>query len=93
MKETILSPILSEKSLAGVENGKYVFKVAKSANKQTINEVLKNIYKVEAIKINIINSQPEERVRRGHKTMTRSSKKAMITLKKGQKIEGFEFKG
>lgn len=91
MKEIILRPILSEKSLMGAEAGKYVFVVAKSANKHTISETLKNVYKVDTIKVNIMNSQPETKIRRGHKTQVRSIKKAIVTLKKGQKIEGFEF--
>ena len=92
MKEIILKPILSEKSLSGGATGKYVFKVAKAANKHLVAEALKKIYKVEVQKVNIINMHPENKVKRGHLSQTKAFKKAVVTLKKGQKIEGFEFK-
>lgn len=92
MKEIILKPILSEKSLAGATAGKYVFVVAKSSNKHLIAEALKKIYKVDVEKVNIINLHSETKIRRGHRSQTQGYKKAIVTLKKGQKIEGFEFK-
>lgn len=92
MKEILLKPILSEKSLTGAASGKYVFIVASSANKHIIAEALKKIYKVDVEKVNIINLHPETKMRRGRRSQTRGYKKAIITLKKGQKIEGFEFK-
>jgi len=92
MQEVILKPILSEKSLIGTTAAKYVFKVAKRANKPLIALALKRIYKVDALKINIINLHPENSLKRGHLSQTKGFKKAVVTLKKGQKIEGFEFK-
>lgn len=92
MREIILKPILSEKSLAGGVAGKYIFKVTKDANKPLIAKTIKTLYKVDAIKVNIINNHPEVKVKRGHITQTKAYKKAIVTLKKGQKIEGFEFK-
>lgn len=92
MREIILKPILSEKSLAESQNNKYVFKVAKAANKHLVAEALKAIYKVDTEKVNIINLHIENKVRKGHLTQIKGFKKAIVTLKKGQKIEGFEFK-
>lgn len=92
MQEILLKPILSEKSLSGAEARKYVFVVAKRANKHLIAEALKKIYKVDASKINIINLHSETKMRRGHQSQNQGFKKAIVTLKKGQKIEGFEFK-
>jgi large subunit ribosomal protein L23 len=91
-QEILLKPILSEKSLNGVASRKYIFVVAGSANKPMVAEALKKIYKVDTQKINIINTQPEEKMRRGHIAKIKAFKKAIVTLKPGQKIEGFEFK-
>jgi large subunit ribosomal protein L23 len=92
MQDIILKPILSEKSLLGTTVAKYAFKVHKSANKPMIAKALKEIFKVEAVKINIINLHGESKSRRGRMSKDKDVKKAVVTLKKGQKIEGFEFK-
>jgi large subunit ribosomal protein L23 len=93
MKQIILKPVLSEKSLAGSEIGKYIFVVDDACNKHQVAQAIKEIYKAEVIKVNIINVQPEDRLIRGRiQAHSKGYKKAIVTLKKGQKIEGFEFK-
>lgn len=93
MKQVILQPVLSEKSLAGAELGKYIFVVATDVNKHQIAQSIKDIYKVDVIKVNVISVQPEDKMVRGrYMAHTPGHKKAVVTLKKGQKIEGFEFK-
>lgn len=93
MKSIILKPILSEKSLLGSESGKYIFIVNNSANKHEIAEEIGKIYKAKVTKVNIINVAPEDRLVRGrNKSHKKGYKKAVITLEKGKKIEGFEFK-
>ncbi|MEI6040343.1 MAG: 50S ribosomal protein L23 [Candidatus Berkelbacteria bacterium] len=93
MKQIILQPILSEKSLAGIELGKFIFVVDDSANKHQVAQALKEIYNVDATKVNMIKVQPENKLVRGRfKAHAKGFKKAIVTLKKGQKIEGFEFK-
>ena len=93
MKQIILQPILSEKSIAGTENDKFIFVVADNANKHEVAQAIKSIYNVDAIKVNIINVQPENKLVKGRfQSHSKGIKKAVITLKKGQKIEGFEFK-
>lgn len=93
MKQIILKPILSEKSFAATEAGKFTFVIADDANKHEVAEVLKEIYKVDVQKVNIINVVPEDKLVRGRfQSHKKGFKKAIVTLKKGQKIEGFEFK-
>ena len=89
----INQPILSEKSLAGTENRKYVFKVDDDANKHQVAQSIKDIYKVDVEKVNMINVQAYDRMSRGRfKAHSKGFKKAVVTLAKSQKIEGFEFK-
>lgn len=89
----LIQPIISEKSMQAASAGKYTFKVANSVNKPQIAGAIKEFYKADAVKINIIVSQPEQKLyKQKYKIMTKKWKKAIVTVKKGQKIEGFEVK-
>lgn len=65
---------------------KQVFRVAKNANKPEIKKELEKKYKINIIKINIINRPVKPRRLRGIKGLKPGYKKAIITLKHGQKI-------
>ena len=83
----ILSPVVTEKSTNLSEINKVVFKVNSLANKKTIKKSIEKIFKVNVIKINIINKQRRIKIARGKKAKVRGFKKAIITLKKGQNID------
>lgn len=89
----INKPIITEKSMQDATNGKYTFKVSKSANKHQIAKEIEKVYKVKVEKVNIMVSKPETKTVKGKYLSTiKSWKKALITLKKGQKLEGYEVK-
>jgi len=91
--EILLAPIISEKTITGVESNKYVFKVNPRVNKHQVAEEIERIFKAKPLNVNMIIVKGEERLVRGrYKIHTGSWKKAIITLKKGDKIPGFEFK-
>jgi large subunit ribosomal protein L23 len=86
----LIEPWVTEKSTnLGMEN-KYVFKIIKSADKTKVINAIKNIYGVSAISVNIVNIHSKKRVR--GKTVGRKPgfKKAVVTLKEGDKIELFK---
>ena len=85
--DSILSPVVTEKSTNLSEINKVVFKVNSSANKKSIKKSIEKIFKVNVIKINIINKQRRIKIARGKKAKVRGYKKAIITLKKGQNID------
>ena len=85
--DSILSPVVTEKSTNLSEINKVVFKVNSLANKKTIKKSIEKIFKVNVIKINIINKQRRTKMARGKKVKVRGYKKAIITLKKGQNID------
>ena len=85
--DSILSPLVTEKSTNLSELNKVVFKVNSLANKKTIKKSIEKIFKVNVVKINIINKQGRIKMARGKKTKVRGYKKAIITLKKGQNID------
>ena len=85
--DKILSPVVTEKSTNLSELNKIVFKVPDGANKKNIKKNIEKIFKVNVIKINIINKQNRTKVTRGRKVKVSGYKKAIITLKKGQSID------
>lgn len=93
MNKKTMKPIITEKSMIGAGTGKYAFFVDASQNKAQIAENVEEAHKVEVTKVNIIKSKPITAITKGRfKSVTKSYKKAIVTLKKGQKIEGYEVK-
>ena len=85
--DKILTPLVTEKSTNLSEYNKIVFKVPSNANKYNLKKNIEKIFKVNVIKINIINKQNRTKVARGKKVKVTGYKKAIITLKKGQSID------
>ncbi len=85
--DKILSPVVTEKSTNLSEQNKIVFKVPMSANKLNLKKNIEKIFKVNVVKINIINKQNRSKMARGKKVKVSGLKKAIITLKKGQSID------
>ncbi len=85
--DNIKSPIVTEKSTNLSEQNKIVFKVNKSLNKKLIKKNIEKIFKVEVIKVNIVNKQKRLKSTRGRKVKLPGFKKAIVTLKKGQNID------
>jgi len=89
----LVRPVITEKSMTLAADSKFIFEVAIHANKHQVAQAITEIYKVEVTKVNAIGIKSEERIVRGRfKSTTRAKKKVIVTLKKGQKIEGFEVK-
>lgn len=83
----LIKPLVTERSADLGTLNKYVFEVARSANKVEIKKAIKSVYGVEPLSVNIINIAGRA-VRYG-KTFgrTKSRCKAIVTLKEGDKIE------
>ena len=85
--DKILSPIVTEKSTNLSEQNKIIFKVPQGANKINLKKNIEKIFKVNVVKINIINKKSRQKQTRGRKVNIKGFKKAIITLKKGQNID------
>ena len=85
--DTIISPNITEKATSLSEFNKVVFKVHKGASKNSIKKSIEKIFKVNVVKVNIINKQIRTKITRGKKVKVPGYKKAIITLKKGQSID------
>ena len=64
-----------------------MFLVDKKANKDNLRQEIVKTYKVKPIKINIVNSPSKTVVRKGREGTVAGFKKAIVTLKKGDKID------
>jgi len=90
---TIVRPVVSEKSTVLGELGKYVFEVAPDANKIQIKHAIEEVFsnkKVQVLTVNIVRVPGKERRRGRSVGMTRSWKKAIVTLRAGQRLDLFE---
>ena len=85
--DKIISPVITEKSTNLSEQNKIVFKINKNANKKNVKKSIEKIFKVNVIKVNIINKKTRTKLTRGRKVKVTGYKKAIITLKKGQSID------
>ena len=85
--DTIVTPVITEKSTNLSSLNKVVFKVINSANKKNLKKNIEKIFKVNVTKINMINKQNRTKFTRGKKVKVSGFKKAIITLKKGQSID------
>ena len=85
--DTIISPVITEKSSNMSTQNKVVFKVRDDANKKTLKKNIEKIFKVNVTKINIINKKNRIKFTRGRTVKVKGYKKAIITLKKGQSID------
>jgi large subunit ribosomal protein L23 len=89
MKDVFLikQPWITEKSVTLNEVGKYVFIVRPSATKNEVKKAVKELYQVDAVNVNIVNTRSKVKTFRGKKSEKSGKKKAIVTLKEGQKID------
>ncbi len=90
--DIIIRPIITEQSMEDLDIKKYVFEVAKDANKIEIKKAIEEIFGVRVIRVNTtIVPGKEKRVGANPKGMTNEWKKAVVKLSRGSKnIEIFE---
>lgn len=82
----ILGSRITEKSAINAEKGIYTFNVKTNATKNEIKKAINLLYKVEPVKISITQIVDKKVMRRGQIGVKRGGKKAVVYLKKGDKI-------
>ena len=85
--DSIIQPIITEKATILTEQNKTVFKVNKFASKSIIKKNIEKLFKVNVIKVNIINLKSKKKFKQGKISIKSGYKKAIVTLKKGQSID------
>jgi large subunit ribosomal protein L23 len=89
-RDIILRPVISEKSYDGMDVGKYTFRVLDMATKPEIARAIEEIFKVHVTKVNTMRVKPKPKRRGMARGKTAQWKKAIVTLKEGDKIEILE---
>jgi len=88
--EVLHRPLITEKNSALQAQGKYAFEVAGEANKEQIKQAVEKAFNVSVTQVNVMTVPGKRRRMRGRQVMSPSWKKALVTLKPGDKIELFE---
>ena len=83
--DVIKKPVITEKSMAQLEAGKYVFEVDTRAHKLLIKQAVEAVFGVKVASVNTISVKPKSK-RVGKYTGTKSGyKKAIVTLTEDSK--------
>ncbi len=89
IERILVSPKISEAVMRQQEMNKYTFIVYSSASKKEIAEAVSVMYSVKVAGVNVLNYKSKKRFFRGVAGKTKSYKKAIVTLKKGDAIDLF----
>ncbi|OGJ02744.1 50S ribosomal protein L23 [Candidatus Nomurabacteria bacterium RIFCSPLOWO2_12_FULL_46_14] len=87
MKTIIKNPRITEKASNALAHNVYIFDIGQAAGKIEIKKEIMRIYKVEPVKINILPIPRKSVFLKGRKGTKAGGKKALVYLKKGDKIE------
>jgi large subunit ribosomal protein L23 len=89
-RDVILEPVVSEKSYSLLDNNAYTFVVHPDANKTEIRQAVESIWGVKVTRVNTINRRGKTKRFRFTSGRRSDTKRAIVTLKAGDKIEIFE---
>ena len=85
--DTILAPVITEKSTLLSEHNKVVFKVAMDSTKDEIAAAVEALFNVKVTKVNTVITQGKKKLFRGNLGKRNDVKKAIVTLQEGQSID------
>ncbi len=88
--EVLRRPLITEKNAILQSQGKYVFEIATEANKQQVKQAVEKAFKVGVLAVNVMTVSGKTRRIGRQRVLTQSWKKAIVTIKPGDKIEFFE---
>ena len=88
--EVLRRPLITEKNTALQAQGKYAFEVAGEATKHQVKQAVEKAFKVDVTAVNVMTVPGKTRRLGRREVLTPSWKKALVSLKSGDKIEFFE---
>jgi large subunit ribosomal protein L23 len=89
-RDILLRPVVTEKSLSLLQDNKYTFLVDPRANKTEIKNAVEKLFKVKVLKVNTMRYKGKPRRVRQFAGYTPRFKKAVVTLRPGDKIEIYQ---
>lgn len=88
--DVLIKPLVSEKSIALMEENKYSFMVNRDSNKVEIKHAVQELFKVTVLNVTTMNIKGKKKRMGRFEGKKPDRKKAIVTLKPGDKIEVFE---
>ena len=88
-RDTILAPVVSEKSYGALDGGVYTFVVHPEANKTEIKDAVQRIFDVKVLRVNTMWRRGKQKRTRYTLGTRASQKRAVVTLAEGDTIEIF----
>jgi len=88
--QVIIAPVVTEKTNVMRESGKYVFRVDSRANKPQIMNAVRELFAVHPVTCNVMKVKGKPKRQRYQLGLTSQWKKAVVTLRPGEKIAKFE---
>ena len=89
-RDVIISPVVSEKSYSLLDQNAYTFVVHSKANKTEIRQAVERIWDVKVVKVNTNNRRGKVKRFRFVSGRRPDTKRAVVKLAEGDKIEIFE---
>lgn len=89
-EQILLAPVVSEKSYAGIAEGRYTFKVHPDAHRTQVRLAVEQLFDVHVERVNIVKVQPKPKRRGLFRGMRPGWKKAVVQVREGESIEIFE---
>src|SRR4051794_8314099 len=88
-RDILLAPVISEKSYGLLDDNKYTFVVRPDANKTQIKIAVEKVFGVKVLGVNTLNRQGKRKRTRAGFGVRPDSKRAVVTLREGDRIEIF----
>jgi large subunit ribosomal protein L23 len=88
-RDILLRPVVSEKSYGLLDEGKYTFLVALDSNKTQIRIAVEEVFRVKVTNVNTINRPGKRRRTRYGSGKRPDTKRAIVTLAEGDRIDIF----
>ncbi len=88
--KVLIKPLVTEKSYKLGESGKYAFKVSRKANKISVRNAVEKVFGVKVARVNMISVKGKPKNFGRITSRTSPWKKAVVTLRKGEIIQGLE---
>jgi len=92
LADVIKKPLVSEKSMGAVEDGRYTFVVDRAASKNQIKKAVETIFGVSVIRVRTTILKRKQKRLSNNRRMLQPApvKKAIVELKKGEKLDVYE---
>jgi large subunit ribosomal protein L23 len=88
-RDIILAPVISEKSYGLLEERQYTFLVRPDANKTQIKIAVEKVFNVKVLDVNTLNRQGKRKRTRSGFGRRKDTKRAIVSLAPGDRIEIF----